>query len=381
MNTRACLQSIMPSRDIVDAFVNRPGRSKEVRYKPGLTFDPVLGWVLRNSVRQDGIDNSKTFYHYESDGARSCIASSDQPCRIHTYGNSFTHCDQISDGKTWQEFLAAHLCEPVRNYGIDGYSVYQAYRRMQLVEAKHPADYLILNIYDDDHICNLNAWREIRKKGRGTRTMPYLSVNVQADTVTEHANPFDCETEVYRLCDEEFVYQHFQNDLMLYTLMAKSSDPDDARQLVSSISERVGIKHKHDNNYLKLSHTIDSIILEAALFSTRKAVGDAERFANDWGIKLMILLSLGRQRLKDDLMRRPRFDQVLLDWMRTRNTLSVIDLRDAFSNEFKQMNIGIDEFLDRFYIGHHNPDGNFFIANAIKDAIFYWLEPRGRPCQ
>ena len=140
--------------------------------------------------------------------------------------------------------------------------------------------------------------------------VPYLSVNVQADTVTEHANPFDCETEVYRLCDEEFVYQHFQNDLMLYTLMAKSTDPDDARQLVSSIPERVGIKHKHDNNYLKLSHTIDSIILEDALFSTRKVVEDADRFANDWVIKLMILLSFGRQRLKDDLMRRPRFDQV-----------------------------------------------------------------------
>ena len=167
MNTRAYLQSIMPSRDIVDAFANRPGRLKEVRYKPGLTFDPVLGWVLHNSVRQDGIDNSKTFYHYESDGARSCITSSDQPCRIHTYGNSFTHCDQVSDGKTWQEFLAAHLCEPVRNYGIGGYSVYQAYRRMQLVEAKHPDDYLILNIYDDDHMRNLDAWREIRKKGRG----------------------------------------------------------------------------------------------------------------------------------------------------------------------------------------------------------------------
>ena len=167
MNTRAYLQSIMPSRDIVDAFVNRPDRSKEVRYKPGLTFDPVLGWVLRNSVRQDGIDNSKTFYHYESDGDRSCITPSDQPCRIHTYGNIFTHSDQVSDGKTWQEFIAAHLCEPVRNYGIGGYSVYQAYRRMQLVEAKHPADYLILNIYDDDHMRNLDAWHEIRKKGRG----------------------------------------------------------------------------------------------------------------------------------------------------------------------------------------------------------------------
>ena len=110
-------------------------------------------------------------------------------------------------------------------------------------------------------------------------------------------------------------------------------------------------------------------------------VEDAERFASDRGIKLMILLSFGRQRLKDDLMRRPRFDQVFLDWMRTRNALTVIDLRNAFSNEFKQVNSGIDEFVDRFYVGHHNPAGNFFTARAIKDAICHWLEPRPGPYQ
>ena len=29
----------------------------------------------------------------------------------------------MNDGETWQEYLAAHLREPIRNYGVGGYSV------------------------------------------------------------------------------------------------------------------------------------------------------------------------------------------------------------------------------------------------------------------
>ena len=50
-------------------------------------------------------------------------------CRINTYGDSFTQGSQVSDGETWQEILAAHMGEPVRNWGIGGHGVYQAYRR------------------------------------------------------------------------------------------------------------------------------------------------------------------------------------------------------------------------------------------------------------
>ncbi len=37
--------------------------------------------------------------------------------RINTYGDSFTECEQVGDGQTWQEYLAGHLGEPVRNFG------------------------------------------------------------------------------------------------------------------------------------------------------------------------------------------------------------------------------------------------------------------------
>lgn len=89
----------------------------------GWTYDSELGWVLSDSVRSDGIDGSSTFYHYEwttgpRTGCRKLVNAAGRRSRIHTYGDSFTHCDQVSDAETWQEYLAAHLQEPVENYGV-----------------------------------------------------------------------------------------------------------------------------------------------------------------------------------------------------------------------------------------------------------------------
>ena len=88
----------------------------------------------------------------------------DRPCRINTYGNSFTQCHQVSDYETWQEVLAAHLQEPVRNFGIGGWSSYQAYLRILKEEIRNPAEYIIFNFYQDDHRRNLDSWRNIRIK-------------------------------------------------------------------------------------------------------------------------------------------------------------------------------------------------------------------------
>ena len=62
------------------------------------------------------------------------INYSDEECRIASYGDSFTQCHQVSDGETWQETLAAHIGEPIRNFGVGGYGVYQAYLRLRRTE-------------------------------------------------------------------------------------------------------------------------------------------------------------------------------------------------------------------------------------------------------
>ena len=98
---------------------------------PFSKHSPEFGWLLRDSFFRDGMNNSISVYHFvQPDGERKMSNYGNQPCRINTYGNSFTQCHQVSDHETWQEVLAAHLQEPVKNFGIGGWSVYQAYLRM-----------------------------------------------------------------------------------------------------------------------------------------------------------------------------------------------------------------------------------------------------------
>jgi hypothetical protein len=55
------------------------------------TFDAELGYVLRNSVRKDGLDGAHTIGRYDPrHGQRKMINFVDAPCRINTYGDSFT---------------------------------------------------------------------------------------------------------------------------------------------------------------------------------------------------------------------------------------------------------------------------------------------------
>jgi len=88
--------------------------------------------------------------------ARTQLSYAGRKCRINTYGDSFTLCHQVSDGETWQEYLAAHLGEPVRNFGMGGYGAHQASRRMVREEhTDHNAERLIFYIWGDDHIRSL----------------------------------------------------------------------------------------------------------------------------------------------------------------------------------------------------------------------------------
>jgi hypothetical protein len=100
------------------------------------SFEPEIGYVPRNVVLQDGMDFCRTTYTYEPAGQRKMINYADQPCRINTYGDSFTQSQQVSDDESWQERLAAHIGEPIRNFRIGGHRVFTAYTRLMQMEAR-----------------------------------------------------------------------------------------------------------------------------------------------------------------------------------------------------------------------------------------------------
>ncbi len=68
-------------------------------------------------------------------------------------------------------------------------------------------------------------------------------------------------------------------------------------------------------------------------------------------------------------------DQLLLDHLRGCPE-PLVDLRAAHERDFAQFSCGPEAYRKRYWIGHYNPLGNFFCAQAVKDAVVGLLDPR-----
>ncbi len=167
--TREYLERAALTEAMVDRFLDDDAHN-------WAAFDSALGYGLRDCAQTNGVDGCYTIECFGRFGERRMVNLADAPCRLNTYGDSFTECHQVSDGETWQEYLAAHLGEPVRNFGVGGYGVYQAYRRMRREEATDAAaENVILNIWSNDHVRSIAAWRWL--------VFPAIWQNVARDAV------------------------------------------------------------------------------------------------------------------------------------------------------------------------------------------------------
>src|SRR5262245_17138698 len=78
---RAHLRTCLRTRQQVEDFVSSDQTPERRRRNFGWVYDAELGWVLTDAVRPDGADGSKSFYHYEADGARKVVTFPAGPAR------------------------------------------------------------------------------------------------------------------------------------------------------------------------------------------------------------------------------------------------------------------------------------------------------------
>ena len=380
---RQYLQDILYTREELESLIS--GTTPH-----GEKYHPQLGWIHADRRTKHGADNSLVTYRYDATGSRRMIMYRDQPCRINTYGDSFTHCDQVSDGETWQEVLAAHLIEPVRNYGVGGYSVYQAYLRMVREERKTPAKYIIFNVYSDDHYRNLHSWRFIRtrrtaaeRQGAWGPPMPFLKVNPATGEFREYPNP--CPTVdsfSTDLRDIDWVVQTFQDDFVLRLTLAHrnilAGTPERSYSDIKSLAQ----EHRFDakiNSSHSLAAAVDSLYTRAGLWASMQVINKVEEFVAAHGKKVLYVLSYGGSTgFYRNLESGQRFDQPFIDFLQHKQ-LNYVDLLLAHHRDKAQFNLSMEDYLKRYYVGHYNLQGNVMQAFAIKDKLVDMLEPTPIP--
>jgi len=347
---------------------------------PFSKYDAELGWLVRTMRRRDGVDGSISSYNYDGPlGARRLINGADQPGRINTYGDSFTQCDQVSDGETWQEQLAAHIGEPVRNFGVGGYSVYQAYLRMRRVERSLPARLIIFNIYEDDHYRNLDSWRNIRVSKHRLfiePTLPHLRVDLVTGTCTEEPNPCPTPESVNHLSDPAWVYERFKDDFVLKIMLAHRNAEQQAAATSSvamSGTTAIGINTRVDEGHT-ISTDAEFRHTRAALLASMYVVEKVEELARQEGCPVLYVLSYRDRTVIGHLEGGMRFDQEFVDYLQKRK-LNYVDLLEAHAADFASSSLPPSDYVARFFVGHYNPTGNLFTARAIKDKVVKMLDP------
>lgn len=394
------LEESVVERNVIDQFLQGPGWAQ---------FDPEVGYVLSNSLQPDGVDHSSTFSTIQANGARRSFMYPNKKPRINAYGNSFTLCHQVSDGETWEEYLAAHLGEPVGNLGMGGHGVYQAYRRMIREEqTDHAAPCIIFYIWGDDPIRSLFRARWASSAPRYTAMVKKspgffhnnfwsnVEMNLNTGQFVEKAQLLPTKDSVYRMTDSQWMVEHLKDDLAVQlSVYGDGLIRDLDREKVSELAARLDFpfdwsllsspsrvlspwpgRPSITPMQAQAAALLDQYALRATVFILEKA----KAFAEENNKKLLVVLFDPYRALFEMKQSGTRYDQQIVDYL-VKERVNYFDMNEVHLQDFKKLNLTWEDYLDRYFIGHYKPAGNHFFAFSIKDRVVQLLDPKPIPYQ
>ncbi|MHC4369474.1 MAG: hypothetical protein ACYSW8_17830 [Planctomycetota bacterium] len=322
-------------------------------------------------------------YRFNPGGQRRTINFVDRACRINTYGNSFTQCHQVNDGETWQEYLAAHLGEPIRNFGVGGHGVFQAYCRMLRVEnSDSRVKNIVLNIWGDDHHRSITPWRGLVINSMGHQQMfhsnpwAHLRVNLENGEFEEVPNPCPTPESLYKLGSSDYVYETFGSHPVVQLTAMRDGVSDIEPGTIRKLADWAGYRFDFSDGESRASsaNTLYDIV---AYKSTLYLLERFKRFGTGSQRNLLVLLTHGGGKVARFVSGEPKneYDVSVIQYLQEHN-IPYVDSLDKHKEDFEQFRITPWEYVNRYYIGHYNPTGNHFLAYAIKDAMVAWLDPK-----
>ena len=375
------IRSGVPAKKEIDVFLNELSWAK---------FDPEMGYILGKYLPHDGVDKSSTISTIGDNGARTSFMYANKPCRINTYGNSFTQCHQVSDGETWQEYLAAHLGEPIRNFGMGGYGVNQTYRRMLREEkTKNGAEYLMVYIWGDDHIRSLlrcrymliQSWSKEQEAREGVGRMfhgnfwPNIEMDLATGKFVEHDSRITKAQDLYLMTNPDWLYDNLKDDLALQMALYKKGtiatiDRAKLQQLARCLHTTIDLDSLND-----LRPAVGRLLDTYAFAATNYLLGKTKAFAEQQHKKLMVILFDPYDVTKSLIKNNTRYDQAVVDYLK-QNQFTYFDMNLVHADDYKNFNLSVADYYKRYFIGHYSPAGNHFFASSIRPHVVEWLSPK-----
>jgi hypothetical protein len=393
LDVRDFLKGLLYTRKNVDDWIS--GRAF-----PFGRYDSELGYVHAARRSKDGIDDTISTYTYDREtGARHVVNHPDAPFRVNTYGDSFTQCDQVSDGETWQESLAAHIGEPIRNYGVGAHSVYQMYLRMKKQETMFPSKYIIMNIYDDDHYRSMIPLQNMRSEVGPDHfhpPIPYVRANPTKKEFIEFGNPSPKPEDLYDFCDLDWTYERFKDEFSVKIMLAKTNvrtgHPEDSYRDIEELAEEFD-SGARITTPRKLLDVANALFTQAATYASMCIVQKTIEFAARQRRKILFVTSYSTNSVSGQLepgtkmvipeRRKPGFsyNPRFVDYMR-KTRMPWVDLMEAHLRDYSSTSLSVADYLKRYYVyphefaSHYAPLGNKFLAAAVKKDLVEMMNPK-----
>lgn len=151
-------------------------------------FDARLGWTE----------------HYDTpQGERPLVRPRGKPL-MSTYGDSYTHCDEVEDDQTWQTYLGDETGSDIYNYGVGGFGTGQAYLRFRDEFPRHPTPVVTLGLITE----NINRAVNVYRPYYYPRTQLHFTKPrfVQRDgDLSMLENPIQDKADLPKLMDDDFL--------------------------------------------------------------------------------------------------------------------------------------------------------------------------------
>jgi hypothetical protein len=168
---------------------SRAGRNynRDVRLS---LYGPVvdLGWT----IKQNGVSESGMFR-----ANSQCIRANREykpippsaVTRISSFGDSFTHGDEVGNEDTWQEQLSRLSSGlEVLNFGVNAYGLDQAFLRYSKYGVRFNSDIVLIGFLSENILRNLNVYRPFYLPNQSAVTKPYFAL--EGNGLRFHKNPF-----------------------------------------------------------------------------------------------------------------------------------------------------------------------------------------------
>lgn len=128
-----------------------------------------------------------------------------------SFGDSFTHCDEVKDNETWQTYLSDSIGKNVYNFGNSGYGTDQAYLRFTQDFPRVMAKISVLALITPNINRVANVYRPFFFPGTWIpATKPYFKIN--GNDLILHSNPVKNIEEVVKLQDISFIKEIGKDD-------------------------------------------------------------------------------------------------------------------------------------------------------------------------